>query len=1094
MSIIGESLQPYVINQINARQRLHGSGAGTANKDTPNLRSDQQINLLNSNTSWIKLASGVSVSSGRLADVGVDSSYHGMELAKKYILFAGFSKLEEDGSDRLVQRQGFLPQDPNSSYTYGTYGYSPMPGITDADIKSLNRGSLKKATVRLKVHNKQQFDIIDLLYLRLGYTVLLEWGNSIYTPNGVTREIVRNTILEDPYRFFNSGYSKGKSYLDILPVIEYYRRQYEGNYDGLLGKVSNFSWSFQPDGSYDIELTIISLGDVVESLKTNISSNKQLSQFISDALSSSPPQSENEEGGENNIIEENADSNDIAAMLFTWKFTNRDKLQYESNEDSIFIERPDDAEPRFMGAFLEPNATATLTQIPIEFFVVDEAGTKIYPNLSQDPYYKSNFGVQYFDPIATPDIEKEAERVKREKYYKMVDDKKNETTDFSTNEFGAAYGKFLDVEYKIKTSKKSSITSPLIGFSKKDACFINTEPDKQFYLKFGALLNYIENNILPKISTKDPSNYNEKPPIFNINNDTYGTGTTGNYMYSLPNQISLDPRVCIVRNDNLQTASGVTKVYTNLSPFKADDYVKNNPNPNKAYIMNVYLNFEFIINCINDNSDERGDIGVFGFLKAICDGLNKSLGGINNLEPVINETNNTLSILDTTPIPGLNKKGSDYILQLYGYGKTSNGYISNFVRKVDLKTAITPEYATMITVGATAGGYVKGTEGTAFSKWNVGLTDRFQEKFIPGNEDSNEENGEDEAAVNYTNKFLSAKAGSASRYGFKGNIISDNAKNLQIDPGAIEKNVSVVTEYYKYLIASQNNKSGGTIGFIPFKISFTMDGISGIKIYNKLQVDTRFLPKAYGDNLDLIVTGVSHKLSNSDWETDIEATVIPKTEGTSAVFITSTAIKEDVQAVKSTGKQTVPVLKVEDLKPWTRKIPRITQGDTWEAEATNFIALKESLTTKVTKLDQGTYRGGYGSDKKLVNGKLETVILGTTFTKQEAADTLRTYSVYFYSDTIIKAIGKSNWDKLNNHQKAALLSLSYNAGKFIWSGGYRYANKIISAIKKGDYREAAQGILDGPKTGKVDGYIPSLARRRTEEAQLFLYPASKSIY
>jgi hypothetical protein len=43
----------------------------------------------------------------------------------------------------------------------------------------------------------------------------------------------------------------------------------------------------------------------------------------------------------------------------------------------------------------------------------------------------------------------------------------------------------------------------------------------------------------------------------------------------------------------------------------------------------------FIINCINNNLDERGDIGVFGFLKAICDGLNKSLGGINNLEPII---------------------------------------------------------------------------------------------------------------------------------------------------------------------------------------------------------------------------------------------------------------------------------------------------------------------------------------------------------------------------------------------------------------------------------------------------------------------------
>jgi hypothetical protein len=34
----------------------------------------------------------------------------------------------------------------------------------------------------------------------------------------------------------------------------------------------------------------------------------------------------------------------------------------------------------------------------------------------------------------------------------------------------------------------------------------------------------------------------------------------------------------------------------------------------------------------------------------------------------------------------------------------------------------------MITVGATAGGYVKGTEATAFSKWNTGLIDRFKEE------------------------------------------------------------------------------------------------------------------------------------------------------------------------------------------------------------------------------------------------------------------------------------------------------------------------------------------------------------------------------
>lgn len=274
MAIIGEELQGFVINQINARQRLHGSGAGN---DIANTRTDQQLNLLISNTSWIKLASGVSVSGSKLTEVGIPSSYEGMGLAKTYVLNAGFSKLE-DG--RLQQREGFLPQQPDSSYTYGTYGYSPMPGIISADIKTLNRGSLKKATVRIKINNKEQFDIIDLLYLRLGFTVLLEWGNSIYTPDGVTRETVRGTLVEDPYRFFNSSFGGKHSYLDILPVINFYKSKYAGNYDALLGKVSNFSWSFNADGSYDAEITIISLGDVIESLKLNVSTDKNLNNFI----------------------------------------------------------------------------------------------------------------------------------------------------------------------------------------------------------------------------------------------------------------------------------------------------------------------------------------------------------------------------------------------------------------------------------------------------------------------------------------------------------------------------------------------------------------------------------------------------------------------------------------------------------------------------------------------------------------------------------------------------------------------------------------------------------------------------------------------
>jgi hypothetical protein len=67
----------------------------------------------------------------------------------------------------------------------------------------------------------------------------------------------------------------------MLNPIENKRDKYKGNYDALLGKVSNFNWSFNADGSYSIELTIISLGDVIESLKSNLSIDKKLRIFLS---------------------------------------------------------------------------------------------------------------------------------------------------------------------------------------------------------------------------------------------------------------------------------------------------------------------------------------------------------------------------------------------------------------------------------------------------------------------------------------------------------------------------------------------------------------------------------------------------------------------------------------------------------------------------------------------------------------------------------------------------------------------------------------------------------------------------------------------
>ena len=939
MAVIGEELEGYVIDQINARQTLHGSGVG----HTGTLRTDKQINLLNSNTSWIKLASGVSISeSNRLTDIKINDvdipNLMDMGLAKNNILFSGISKLktqtvEGDSYTQLEQREGFLPRDANSSYTYGSFGFSPMPGIHNADIKTLTRGSIKKATVKLTANNKQQFDIIDLLYMRLGYTVLLEWGNSIYTTSGFDKEILRNTLIEE--KFFKAAGSD--SYFTFLVDIEEKRTQYAGNYDALLGKVSNFNWSFNTDGSYDIELTIISLGDVIESLKSNLSVDEKTNKFLNKLKSE-----------ESTVDEENSSADIITAMLAIYKFVNNEN----KNENRISI-KTSEIDPITgavgkkypIGVLLSPKkedikilaTTNTYTfKANIKATINSSTGNSSTGALT----YIRGYGIyQITQTVTALDDADGKEKIKKDKNQFKIDVKKltfpqllekkdvgnlkievktplkiiqqdastsrryeNPEIDITqkTSQYvGSALlqkPEFLKSDYK---GESSSIDNPLTKFFSNDAFKLLTKNPQPHYIRFGALLEFILDNVIIKI--KNTNN----DPIFDIDVDEDNT-----VMYSLPNQISLDPRVCLVRNDKFDTAGGtinkgITNIFGNtnkLEPFKLVD--DGETNDNAAYSLNIYLNFNFILECLK--ADEKGNVSVYQLISNICTGLNKALGGINNLEPIIDETKNTLRIIDTTPIPDYSAKSYDkkedepYALQIYGYDKIANDYISNFVRKVDLKTVIDPGYATMITVGATAGGYVKGTEATAFSKWNTGLIDRFKEDLLPPDGTTAIPN-KDEAAQIYKEDFLYPKQ-FPNRFG----LTSLEPNNMNFSDNIIEKNISTVTEYYKWLIAKSaegKDKSGGTVGFIPFKLGLTLDGISGIKIYNVLRINTEFLPKAYGKTINLIVTGVSHRLNNNDWETSIETTVIPKTGEMALITITAEEAAETIKKIKNTPKQ-----------------------------------------------------------------------------------------------------------------------------------------------------------------------------------------------
>ena len=184
MNIIGEGFPEEIIKQVEQRQKVYGSGYALGS-----TRSPEEIIYLNANTSWVKLVSSVNINDPNVIQ---DKSLRGLgnaikdnKLAKQFVLFNGVNDINNDANQRANVALNQKPLGNNNAYGIGgtEFGLRPMMGIISADIKHENRGSIRRANVKIKAFNRIQFDIIDVLYLRLGFNVLLEWGHSMYYDN-----------------------------------------------------------------------------------------------------------------------------------------------------------------------------------------------------------------------------------------------------------------------------------------------------------------------------------------------------------------------------------------------------------------------------------------------------------------------------------------------------------------------------------------------------------------------------------------------------------------------------------------------------------------------------------------------------------------------------------------------------------------------------------------------------------------------------------------------------------------------------------------------------------------------------------------------
>ena len=185
-------------------------------------------------------------------------------LAKKYILSGG--ELEWDG-DKFISRQGInFDNNDNSRKAYNftsTFGSRPIPGITSFNISCKNRFcSVREASINFNVWSLEDFKAIQKLYFRPGFSVVLEWGDSLYVDetNSIV-ESLQSGEKENIKKFFSDT-----TFLQVENIIKEKKDALGTSYDSFIGYITNFDWSLRQDGGYDCSIKVVSKGAVIESI------------------------------------------------------------------------------------------------------------------------------------------------------------------------------------------------------------------------------------------------------------------------------------------------------------------------------------------------------------------------------------------------------------------------------------------------------------------------------------------------------------------------------------------------------------------------------------------------------------------------------------------------------------------------------------------------------------------------------------------------------------------------------------------------------------------------------------------------------------
>ena len=894
MSIIGESFEDYVQSQIFIRQQLHGK----------KKRSNEDLEVLSNQNAWVKLASSVEIilpkskeelekikkqpvteeqyetysrdwGDDKLKAIGLTNTdrFLGTELAKKSVLFNSLSevnptKYDDNGKTtqkgNYKQRTGVLSGNAevwNDNFAYGlggtTFGIVPPPGIESVNIECMNRGSIREAKVVLKAQNKFQFELIELLYLRLGYSMMLEWGWDKFKNRKDELQTTGNTIIEDHWFTWRE-----KSFLDVLDTIEKYRRNYDGNYDGFLGKVVNFDWKFQPDGTYDITLKLITVGDVIESLTVNLPQELKSLAEVKEEMNAAS-QKVIAIGSDAPLIS-GATTSTLSYNLFQDIISNPERWKGEAGGFFGFYESVANEYYPGKGGTVPYEISKKLSQdeeINTDrfnyFLTLGELLEKIrkfcIPSINQskilgidndDDNICSIYPYQVsLDPkvaLVKPAFQEEFSFVNEDKFKSGETgivaywDWMKKLKQFGVfEEKGAIYGKTMNIylNYDFVSSVLNDTTNngeiKVFKFLQKICDGINSAMGGLMKLETvlteDRLITIIDQNPILGIQTSEK--YGDRFQVDQVEFELFGYNPKGNV-----------------------TGSSDTTVQT--SNFVRDFSFQTTIGPNIASMITIGATAEGV------KTKNYDGTGFANWNKGLVDRYQ-----IKYRDPDLIDENNKLAIQN--PAAPLTIKQLESIYnhfldseedEYWGIWPFKRGSAGTSYSIYGLSATSKRDIDTCPVTGET------------FENWNWPRYARWVRDWVE--ENNVKEVDEQKFAGQYINWLTQAFGGKVQKQ-----TINEFAYYYTLNPDFIAQG----KQLFKAFVNTLNNKvyeitgqPSNSAGFIPVGLDITNDGLSGVKIYNGIAIRQEFLPPAYPSSLQFIISAVNHEISGNDWTTNLK--------------------------------------------------------------------------------------------------------------------------------------------------------------------------------------------------------------------------------